>query len=179
MSSVDILITGGTLVDGSGAPGRPGTLAIEDDQLRVIEAGRPLPDLAARRIDATDRIVSPGFIDLHSHAGLMILADPRHEPKVRQGVTTEVIGVDGNSYAPFDRPADLAAFVELNAGLDGHPDIAYDWDTVASYLTRFDRRVSVNIAYLVGNSVLRIAALGWDDVPADGRAVEQMRALLA
>ena len=78
----------------------------------------------------------------------MILADPRHEPKVRQGVTTEVIGVDGNSYAPFDDPADLAAFVELNAGLDGHPDIAYDWDTVAAYLTRFDRQVSVNIAYL-------------------------------
>jgi len=108
----------------------------------------------------------------------MILADPLHEPKVRQGVTTEVIGVDGNSYAPFDKPADLAAFVELNAGLDGHPRIAYDWDSVASYLTRFDRLVSVNIAYLVGNSVLRIAALGWDGVPADGRAIQRMQALL-
>jgi N-acyl-D-amino-acid deacylase len=178
MSGVDILITGGTLLDGSGAPGRPAALAIEADRLRVIEAGKPLPEHAGRRIDATDRVVAPGFIDLHSHAGLMILADPRHEPKVRQGVTTEVIGVDGNSYAPFDDPADLAAFVELNAGLDGHPDIAYDWDTVASYLTRFDRQVSVNIAYLVGNSVLRIAALGWDDVPADARAIERMGALL-
>ena len=93
-------------------------------------------------------------------------------------MTTEVIGVDGNSYAPFDDPADLAAFVELNAGLDGRPDIAYDWDTVAAYLSRFDRQVSVNIAYLVGNSVLRIAALGWADTPADARAVARMRALL-
>ena len=124
-------------------------------------------------------VVAPGFIDLHSHSGLMILADPRHEPKVRQGVTTEVIGVDGNSYAPFDRPADLAAFVELNAGLDGHPDIAYDWDTVAAYLTRFDRQVSVNIAYLVGNSVLRIGALGWDETPAGEGAIASMRSMLA
>ena len=175
---VDILISGGTLVDGTGRPGRPGSLAISADRLRVIEANEPLPEHAGRRIDASGRVVAPGFIDLHSHAGLMILAEPTHEPKVRQGVTTEVIGVDGNSYAPFDQPADLAAFVELNAGLDGHPDIAYDWDTVAAYLTRFDRKVSVNIAYLVGNSVLRIAALGWDDVPADGRAIERMQALL-
>jgi N-acyl-D-amino-acid deacylase len=179
MTGVDILITGGTLVDGTGAPGRPGSIAIEADRLRVIEAGQPLPEPAGRWIDAKDRVIAPGFIDLHSHAGLMILADPRHEPKVRQGVTTEVIGVDGNSYAPFDDPAGLAAFVELNAGLDGHPDIAYDWDTVAAYLSRFDRQVSVNIAYLVGNSVLRIAALGWDDVLADQPAIERMRSLLA
>ena len=174
----DILITGGTLVDGSGAPGRPGSVAIEADRLRIIEAGETLPGHVGRRIDATDRVVAPGFIDLHSHAGLMILADPRHEPKVRQGVTTEVIGVDGNSYAPFEDPANMAAFVQLNAGLDGHPDIAYDWDTVAAYLTRFDRQVSVNIAYLIGNSVLRIAALGWDDVPADHRAIDRMRSML-
>jgi len=178
VSGVDLLITGGTIVDGTGAPGRPGSVAIEGDRLRLVEAGAELPEPAGRRIDATGRVVAPGFIDLHSHAGLMILADPRHEPKVRQGVTTEVIGVDGNSYAPFDKPADLADFVELNAGLDGHPDIAYDWDTVAAYLTRFDRQVSVNIAYLVGNSVLRIAALGWDDVPADERAIQRMQALL-
>src|SRR5450432_2406431 len=146
MSAVDILITGGTLVDGTGAAGRPGSVAISGDRLRVIEAGQPVPGPVGRRIDAMDRVVAPGFIDLHSHAGLMILAEPTHEPKVRQGVTTEVIGVDGNSYAPFDDPADLAAFVELNAGLDGHPRIAYDWDSVASYLTRFDRQVSVNIA---------------------------------
>ena len=53
--------------------------------------GRP----RRRRIDATGKVVAPGFIDLHSHSGLMILAEPRHEPKVRQGVTTEIVGVDG------------------------------------------------------------------------------------
>ena len=57
----------------------------------------------------------------------MILADGRHEPKVRQGVTTELVGVDGNGFAPFARRADLEAFVELDAGLDGRPAIDYDW----------------------------------------------------
>ncbi|HET7677300.1 MAG TPA: D-aminoacylase [Candidatus Limnocylindrales bacterium] len=183
----DLLITGGTIVDGTGAPGRPGTLAIEDGRLRLLppdptevphpEAGQPA-QRAARHIDASGLVVAPGFIDLHSHSGLMMLADPRHEPKVRQGITTEVIGVDGLSYAPFTRTEDLEALVEMNAGLDGRPDIAYDWDRVARYLERFDRQVAVNVAFLVGNSALRICALGWDDVPADQQALDRMQAYL-
>jgi N-acyl-D-amino-acid deacylase len=173
----DIAITGGTVVDGSGAPGRPGTVLVEDDRLRLLESDASAPP-AGRTIDAAGLVVAPGFIDLHSHSGLMILADPRHEPKVRQGVTTEVIGVDGNSYAPFTSRDDLLAFVELNGGLDGRPDLPFDWDTVASYLTRLDRQVAVNLCFLVGNSVLRIAALGWDDVPADEQSLDHQRRLL-
>jgi N-acyl-D-amino-acid deacylase len=108
----------------------------------------------------------------------MILADGRHEPKVRQGVTTELVGVDGNGFAPFERRADLEAFVDLDAGLDGRPDIDYDWTSVASYLARYDGTVSLNVASLIGNSQLRIAALGWDDVPADERAIDGMRGAL-
>ena len=120
----------------------------------------------------------PGFIDLHSHGGLVILADGRHEPKVRQGVTTELVGVDGNGFAPFARREDLEAFVNLDAGLDGRPEIDYDWTSVGSYLARYDGPVSLNVATLVGNSQLRIGALGWDDVPADDRALDRMRGLL-
>ena len=123
-------------------------------------------------------VVAPGFIDLHSHGGLVILADPRHEPKVRQGVTTEVIGVDGNGYAPFADTADLASFVDLNAGLDGRPEVDYDWDTVASYIGRYDRGQAVNVAVVIGNSALRIGAIGWDDTPADDRSLANMRAML-
>jgi N-acyl-D-amino-acid deacylase len=175
-ASVELVIAGGTIVDGTGAPGRPGTVVVEGDRMRLIDPAAE-PPLAARTIDATNKIVAPGFIDLHSHSGLMILKEPLHEPKVRQGVTTEVVGVDGNSYAPFTRREDLEAFVELNSGLDGIPDIAYDWDTVASYLDRLDG-ASLNLAYLVGNSALRIAAVGWDDVPADGRAIASQQAML-
>ncbi|MGH2456962.1 MAG: N-acyl-D-amino-acid deacylase family protein, partial [Candidatus Limnocylindria bacterium] len=132
---------------------------------------------ARRTIDAAGLTVAPGFIDLHSHGGLVILADPRHEPKVRQGVTTEVIGVDGNSYAPFAHRQDLLDFATLNAGLDGRPDLPYDWDSVASYLDRYDRQ-AINIGLVVGNSALRIGAIGWEDAPADGRATAGMRAML-
>jgi len=207
--SVDLLIHGGTVVDGSGAPGFAADVAVIGDRLRILprstraagqsasadgirgaqeatgrsqEPGdgwtRDATVYAARRIDATDHVVAPGFIDLHSHAGLTMLAEPRHEPKVRQGVTTEVIGVDGNSYAPFTNQQDLDDFRTLNAGLDGRPDIAYDWRTVGDYLDRFERRVSVNVAYLIGNSALRIAAVGWDEVPADARTMDRQRGLL-
>ena len=183
--SFDLLIHGGTVVDGSGAPGYPADVAVIGDRLRVLPRSvgarsgphgwrRP----GGRTIDATGLVVAPGFIDLHSHAGLTMLAEPRHEPKVRQGVTTEVIGVDGNSYAPFTNQGDLDDFLTLNAGLDGRPDIDADWRTVGDYLDRFDRRVSVNVAYLIGNSALRIAAIGWDDVPADAKAMDRQRGLL-
>ncbi|MDP9250635.1 MAG: D-aminoacylase [Chloroflexota bacterium] len=175
-SAVDVLITGGTLIDGSGADGRRGAVGVSEGRIQLGESGwRPL---AARTIDATGLVVAPGFIDLHSHGGLVILADPRHEPKVRQGVTTEVIGVDGNGYAPFARHEDLLAFVEMNSGLDGHPEIAYDWDDMASYISRYDRGQAVNIAVLVASSALRIGAIGWDGQPADARAIASMRAML-
>ena len=174
----DLLIIGGTIVDGTGAPGRSGTVGVVDGRIRINDPDQPPAAGAARSIDATGKVVAPGFIDLHSHGGLVILADGRHEPKVRQGVTTEVVGVDGNGFAPFLRREDLEAFVDLDRGLDGRPDIDYDWTSVASYLARYDGTVSLNIATLVGNSQLRIAALGWDDVPADERAIDRMRGLL-
>jgi N-acyl-D-amino-acid deacylase len=177
-SPVDLLITGGSIVDGTGAAARAGALASTDGPLRLLAGDAPLPS-AGRRVDADGMVVAPGFIDLHSHGGLAVLADPHHEPKVSQGVTTEIIGVDGNGYAPFRRHADLLDFVDLNAGLDGRPQIDFDWDTFASYLRRYDAGQAVNIGVMVGNSALRIAALGWDDVQADDAAVADMRAMLA
>ncbi|CAN5748190.1 D-aminoacylase [soil metagenome] len=177
MEPCDVLIDNGTLVDGSGGPGFAAALAITGDRLSVIRPGSDRP-VAGRLVDARGKVVAPGFIDLHSHAGLMMLADPRHEPKVRQGVTTEIIGVDGLSYAPLPTQADLDALIEMNAGLDGAPDVSANWDSVAAYLERFERRVSVNVGLLVGNSALRISRLGWADVPADGAAVADMAAML-
>jgi N-acyl-D-amino-acid deacylase len=173
---VDILISGGSVVDGSGAPAVARTVGIFDGLLYLGDPEwRPM---SARTIDARGMVVAPGFIDLHSHGGLTVLADPRHEPKVRQGVTTEIIGVDGNGYAPFAHRDDLEAFVRLNSGLDGDPTIDYDWDTVASYLDRYDRGQALNIGIVVGSSALRIGAIGWEDVAADERGVATMRAML-
>ena len=188
-ASEDILIVGGTVIDGTGADGFAADVAIARDRIRVLpraaESARgPAGDdvHAGRVIDATDLVVAPGFIDLHSHSGLMLFADPRHEPKVRQGVTTELIGVDGNSYAPFPRHEDLLAFVELNAGLDGdarwtNPKMDYDWETVAGHLGQLDRSVAVNVAYVVGNSALRASVVGWDERPATDGEIASMRAM--
>jgi N-acyl-D-amino-acid deacylase len=176
--SFDLLIENGTVVDGTGSPGFAATVAVRDGRVHLPDPStRDLP--AGGRIDATGLVVAPGFIDLHSHSGLMIFADPLHEPKVRQGVTTEVIGVDGLSYAPIPDAADLEALVHMNAGLDGHPEIAYDWSSVESYVDRLDAlRPSVNLALLVGNSALRMAAVGWDDVEATPAQVVEMRSML-
>jgi N-acyl-D-amino-acid deacylase len=182
--SVDILITGGMIVDGTGAPERAGTVVVEGDRMRALPQGAELPANAATIIDATGRVVAPGFIDVHSHGGLVILAEPLHEPKVLQGVTTEIVGVDGNGFAPFTSHDDLLAFVGLDSGLDGRLPGEWeewrsiDWRTVADYLKAYDGTVSLNVGTLVGNSVLRINALGWDDVPADAAALDRMAGTL-
>jgi len=174
----DLLIEGATVVDGSGDRPFAAAVGVRDGRITVV-FGETDAVTAGRRIDATGLMVAPGFIDLHSHSGLTLFADPLHEPKVRQGVTTEVIGVDGLSYAPVADPADLEAMLVMNAGLDGHPAITYDWSTVESYLDRLDAlRPSLNLAYLVGNTALRIGAIGWEEEPATPAKVADMRSML-
>jgi len=169
------------VIDGTGDRGFAAAVGVRGDRLELVR-GETVSDLPARRrIDATGLVVAPGFIDLHSHSGLMIFADPLHEPKVRQGVTTEVIGVDGLSYAPINDPADLEALIHMNAGLDGAPDEArpHDWSSVESYLERLaSLRPSVNLAMFVGNSALRIGSIGWEEVVATPAQVADMRAML-
>ena len=183
----ELLIVDGTVVDGSGAPGYPAAVGVTREaagagaRLVVLRDPAAIEDAVGRSermVHARGKVVAPGFIDLHSHSGLMILAEPRHEPKVRQGVTTEVIGIDGLSYAPMTTPEHLAEMVEMNAGLDGHPNLAFDWDTVDAYLDRFDRGVAVNIAMLVGNSALRLGAIGWEEREASASDQATMRSML-
>lgn len=193
MQPLELLIRGGTIVDGTGGRPRIGDVGVTvpdeggvrrlvvDEGLATRIAGGDGPSPAASVIDATGKVVAPGFIDLHSHSGLLLLRDREHEPKVRQGVTAEVIGVDGLSYAPMRRQSDLEALTEMNAGLDGdpRPGVRVAWRSVGEYLDRFDEGVGVNVAMLVGNSALRLAAIGWDDRPADEPALADMRATLA
>jgi N-acyl-D-amino-acid deacylase len=177
MADFDLLIENGTVIDGTGSPGFRGAVGTNADRLTVLR-GDTTQHHADRRIDAVGRAITPGFIDLHSHSGVMIMADPRLEPKVRQGVTTEVIGVDGNSYAPFRSREDLVAFARLNAGLDGIPELEWDWDSVETYLDRLDGAIGLNLAMMVGNSALRIDAIGFEDTSADPRAIDRMRGQL-
>jgi len=174
---LDLLIANGLVIDGTGNPGYRAAVGVEGDTLRVLRGDVSSVE-AARTIDASDCVVSPGFIDMHAHSGLVMLSEPRHEPKVRQGITTELIGVDGNSYAPFRSQDDFRRFVQLNAGLDGDPPLPGRWSTVEQYLRMFDRKAAVNVAYLLGNSPVRIATIGWDDRPASPSDLENMKAVI-
>src|SRR4051812_9086428 len=101
-----LLIRGGHLVDGTGAPGRPGDALVVDGLIAALgEPGRLDAPAGTRTLDATGLVLAPGFIDMHAHSDLAVLTDPQHLAKTTQGVTTEVLGQDGLSYAPVDETA--------------------------------------------------------------------------
>src|SRR5215470_4080265 len=133
---LDLLIRNGLIIDGTGNPGFYGTVGVEGDEVRIFRGDTSHLE-SAREIDASRHVVCPGFIDMHSHGGLIILGEPRHEPKVRQGVTTELIGIDGNSHAPFKTAEDRDRYIELDSGLNGTPGVPADWLTVAGQLATF------------------------------------------
>ena len=183
----ELLITGGTVVDGTGGPQFEATLGVtrrwssSSATIVLYRDAAAIEDAIGRSkrlLDVRGKVVAPGFIDLHSHSGLVLLASPLHEAKVAQGVTSEVIGVDGLSYAPIRIAAHMRELVEMNAGLDGHPEIEFDWASVEQYLERFDAGISVNVAFLVGNSALRLATTGWSDTEPRDADVVEMRSML-
>ncbi|MBT6683204.1 MAG: amidohydrolase family protein [Chloroflexi bacterium] len=172
---VDIKIVNGQIIDGTGSPGFYGTVLVEGDTVTIHRGDHDHIE-AMRTIDATGHVVSPGFIDVHSHAGLTILGEPHHDPKIRQGVTTELIGIDGNSWTPFHTHEELRQFIELDNGLNGYPPEPADWLTLTEFLAKFHERVAVNICYILGNSPVRIWGVGWEDRPATKDEIANMRA---
>ena len=171
----DLIIRGARVVDGAGTPWFFADVAVTGD--RIAAVGH-LADVPARRIlECSGMVVCPGFIDMHTHSDLFLLAEPEHHPKVRQGVTTEVIGLDGLSYAPLS-PANLVMTRDYLSALNGAPDIDYDWQSVAEFLSRFDRRVATNVAYLVPHNALRLEVMGFEPRPADSGECDAMRNLL-
>ena len=126
----DILISGGTVYDGTGAPGRRADLGISGEQIAAID------DLSAaaatRTIDATGLAVAPGFVDTHTHSEGDLLIDPQHACGLRQGITTEVMGLDGMSFAPLS-PANYTMYRRWLAGLLGDPVEGLPMDSIAAF----------------------------------------------
>lgn len=156
---LSLLIRGGTVVDGTGAPPFAADVAAEGDSLKVLPPGAPQD--ADRVIDASGLTVAPGFIDLHTHASLLPFVTDGMSPFYRQGVTTVVVGLDGLSAAPYRSPAQLGEALELMAGTEGASSAALAGTGVAAYLESVDGRSACNVAALVGNGTLRLAAVGW------------------
>ncbi|MFB7378311.1 amidohydrolase family protein [Kitasatospora purpeofusca] len=135
---------------------------------------------AARTVDADGLVLAPGFIDMHAHSDLALLREPEHPAKVTQGVTCEVLGQDGLSYAPVDDTT-LPALRRQIAGWNGDPDdLDWDWRTVGGYLDRLDRTgPAVNACYLVPHGSLRMLAMGWENRAPSAAELDRMRELLA
>lgn len=172
---LDLVLRGGTVFDGSGKEGVRADVGIQGEWIR--EMG-DLSRTAARRVlDCAGLSVAPGFIDMHSHSDLDLLVDPQSSPKVRMGVTLEVLGQDGISVAPM-RPENVGQVrAQLDALLGDHP-ITWRWQRVGEYLRLLHRRTTVNVAYLVPHGALRWWVMGFEARPATAEELDAMCALL-
>ena len=171
---VDLLFANGTIVDGTGAPGYRGSVAVAGDSLRVI-TGDVSAVAAARTVDAGGYVICPGFIDMHSHSDLKLLTEPAHEAKIRQGVTTEALGMDGLSYAPTT-PRGLEQLLTYLAAVNGAPPDAR-WSSVADFLALFDGDAACNVLHFVPHAAIRVAAMGWSSRLPTAAELDTMREL--
>lgn len=167
----DLLIRAGTVVDGTGAPGRPADVAIRGDRIAVV--GRLEEWRGEVEVDASGLAVAPGFIDMHSHSDLALLVNPNAESKLRQGVTTEVTGMCGFSPAPA-RGEGKDAIREM-FGQWGR-EVEWTWGGFGEYLEALrSRPASVNVFPVVGHGIIRAGVMGEDDRPPVGQELEAMR----
>ena len=172
--TADLAIRNATVLDGTGTEGFGADVAVDDGT--IVGIGHVPP--ARRDIDAEGLVLCPGFIDMHAHSDLQILASPDHTAKVTQGVTTEVVGQDGLSFAPVN-PATRTWLREHIAGWNGEPkDFDFSWDTVAGYLDRLDQGIACNAAYLVPQGTLRMMVVGDENRPPTEDELDRMIALL-
>ncbi|MEU0831914.1 D-aminoacylase [Streptomyces sp. NPDC005969] len=185
--TMDLVIRDAAVIDGTGTPSYRADIGITDGRIAEIrqesEGHGPRPT-ARRTLDAGGLALSPGFVDMHAHSDLALLRDPDHSAKAAQGVTLEVLGQDGLSYAPVDTRT-LAEVRKAITGWNGDgDDIDFDWRTVGEYLDRLDRNfggegIAVNAAYLIPQGTVRMYAVGWDDRPATDAELTRMKELVA
>ncbi|MGW5342354.1 N-acyl-D-amino-acid deacylase family protein [Streptomyces sp. NPDC004050] len=174
---MDLVIRGARVVDGTGGPSYRADVGVHGGRIdaigRIRAGGRAV-------LDAHGLALAPGFTDMHAHSDLALLHDPDHSAKAAQGITLEVLGQDGLSYAPADART-LAAVRAAVTGWNGPgEDADFGWRTVGGYLDRIDRTgTAVNAAYLVPHGTVRAYAVGWADRPATPAELDRMRGLVA
>jgi N-acyl-D-amino-acid deacylase len=168
----DILIRGGLVIDGSGSPGAAADVAIRDGRIAAI--GPALSGVAAATIEASGLAVTPGFIDVKTHSDFTLPINPKAESKVRQGVTTEIVGHCGFSVAPAlpGKVEELRAYLSASA-----PWLPFRETSFAEYLDGFPA-AAVNAGMLVGHNTLRLMAMGMAARAPSAAELEHMAQML-
>ncbi len=170
----DWLLTGGTVFDGTGRSGFRADVGLVGDRIAAVG---PLDGREARQtVDVTGLVICPGFIDVHSHSEFALLRGDGLEPRLRQGITTDLMAPDGFAYAPLSPPrlAEMKAYLTV---FNGAPEEDWEWSDHAEYLALFDRRVGINLVPQVGFNAVRAEAVGWEPRPATAPEIEHMQAL--
>jgi N-acyl-D-aspartate/D-glutamate deacylase len=173
----DIVIRGGQIVDGSGLPAFQGDVGIRGG--RLVRVGGKLA--GAREIDATGRIVAPGFIDPHTHFDAQLLFDAHAKPALEHGVTTVVHGNCSPSLAPL-KAGDRGRLVRMFQQIEEMPDAAFDgafawtWEAFGDYVEALRGKVALNVAALAGHSPLRLWVMG-DDAAKRAASAHEIRAM--
>jgi N-acyl-D-amino-acid deacylase len=172
----DLLIRNGRVVDGTGLPWFRADVGIAGD--RIAAVGRLDAAPAKLVLDAAGKVVCPGFVDAHVHGDLALLADPVHEPAVRQGVTTYVLGQDGVAFAPGS-PQTQQYMRQYTAGFNGNfPTPGKQWYSVANYLAVFDRTCAINVCTLIPNGNVRMEVIGLDPRKPTADELKAMRRIV-
>jgi N-acyl-D-amino-acid deacylase len=174
--SYDLLIENGKIIDGAGNPWFRADVGVVSGCIEAI--GKLEGAKTDRRIDADGLVVAPGFIDIHSHSDYSVLINRRVESKVRQGVTTEVVGNCGSSAAPMNQ--EVREYRERYMRTDLGEDFKFNWETMEDYLNLVDAEgVSFNVVPLVGQGTIRQNVMGYNDRPPTGMELMSMRRLVA
>jgi len=168
----DLLIRGGLVIDGSGAPGREADVAVLDARVAAVEPRSARP--ARRVIDAHGQVVAPGLIDIHTHSDFTLPLNPRAESKIRQGVTLEVVGNCGFSVAPVlpGRAQMQREYLASSA-----PSLEFRESTFTDYVVAFPA-TSVNVILQIGHNTLRLMTAGLENRPVTAAELAAMERML-
>jgi len=174
---LEVLIKNGKILDGTGNPWFKADIGIKEGKIAVI--GRNLSSEAQMVIDAEGLVVSPGFIDMHTHSDLRVFKHPEEDAKLMQGITTALLGQDGLSVAPIN-DANKTPMMQRVSGLLGTYLEDWHWRSMADYLSAVDAvNPATNSMMLVPHGAIRATVLGWENRCASPDELEKMKSLLA
>ena len=180
---LDFLIQGGTVIDGTGSPGRPGDVGIRDGRVVAVTEPGGIDEAATETIDATGLVVAPGFVDPHTHYDAQLFWDPQASPSTEHGVTTIIGGNCGFTLAPV-KAEDADYLRRMMAKVEGMPlpaleqGVPWNWSTFGEYLDRLEGNVAVNTAFSYGHRLLDLEPHGRSELAAQQLLLERGQQVL-